>query len=72
MSTKENMTSQRGFLKSIQSRVNTLASILYFYKERMYALGLHNVSAYFGYVSGYAHFPCFRIQITFVMEHSLS
>lgn len=29
MATKENMTSQRGMLKSIQSRVNTLASILY-------------------------------------------
>uniref|UniRef100_A0A8C2X730 Golgi SNAP receptor complex member 1 n=1 Tax=Cyclopterus lumpus TaxID=8103 RepID=A0A8C2X730_CYCLU len=29
MATKENMTSQRGFLKSIQSRVNTLANILY-------------------------------------------
>ncbi|MGH0173348.1 UNVERIFIED_CONTAM: hypothetical protein FKN15_010787 [Acipenser sinensis] len=28
MATKENMTSQRGILKSIQSRVNTLASIL--------------------------------------------
>lgn len=28
MATKENMTSQRGMLKSIQSRVNTLASIL--------------------------------------------
>ncbi|KAA8594239.1 hypothetical protein FQN60_005073, partial [Etheostoma spectabile] len=26
MATKENMTSQRGFLKSIQSRVNTLAN----------------------------------------------
>lgn len=30
MATKENMTSQRGMLKSIQSRVNTLASILSF------------------------------------------
>lgn len=30
MATKENMTSQRGMLKSIQSRVNTLASILLF------------------------------------------
>lgn len=29
MATKENMTSQRGMLKSIHSRVNTLASILY-------------------------------------------
>uniref|UniRef100_A0A9J7Y8Z8 Golgi SNAP receptor complex member 1 n=1 Tax=Cyprinus carpio carpio TaxID=630221 RepID=A0A9J7Y8Z8_CYPCA len=44
MATKENMTSQRGLLKSIQSRVNTLASILDFYKEGMYALELHNVS----------------------------
>lgn len=49
MATKENMTSQRGFLKSIQSRVNTLASILDFYKERMYALGLHNVSVQYWY-----------------------
>lgn len=31
MATKENMTSQRGMLKSIQSRVNTLASILHNY-----------------------------------------
>ena len=29
MATKENMTSQRGMLKSIQSKMNTLASILY-------------------------------------------
>ncbi|KPP77680.1 golgi snap receptor complex member 1-like, partial [Scleropages formosus] len=29
MATKENMTSQRGMLKSIQGRVNTLASILF-------------------------------------------
>lgn len=29
MATKENMTSQRGMLKSIQSKMNTLASILF-------------------------------------------
>lgn len=29
MATKENITFQRGMLKSIQSKVNTLASILY-------------------------------------------
>lgn len=34
MATKENMTSQRGILKSIQSRVNTLASILLFLKQK--------------------------------------
>jgi hypothetical protein len=29
MATKENMTSQRGMLKSIHSKINTLASILF-------------------------------------------
>lgn len=36
MATKENMTSQRGMLKSIQSKMNTLASILF---ESLKSLG---------------------------------
>ena len=47
MATKENMTSQRGMLKSIQSKMNTLASILFEWLRSVAVMRGNNLSVCF-------------------------
>ncbi|XP_075024716.1 Golgi SNAP receptor complex member 1 isoform X8 [Calonectris borealis] len=56
MATKENMTSQRGMLKSIQSKMNTLASIL----SQKFVLPVHKKSL--GVVLHFLQYWNFHIQ----------